>query len=341
MTTPTAATASSTRSDELRTPPPHARRLADRHHLWRRHRAARRLAVARLAARHVAGFGVEPGLVRTAVSRLVADGWFERTRIGTQQLLPPVHHRCGRVRDRHRAHLSRDRSRLVGRDGHCHHHHAQMRRGAAPIATACCAKATDKLAANVMLRPRPQGIRRSRQPECARRRDHLVTRPENEERRDALARACWQLDELDAAYRKFLKAFGPVAAEIAGGASLTDAQAFQLRILLIHDWRRIVLRDPLLPARHAAHGLAGNRALELVGGVYRRILRSLRALARPARRKRERRRSPPPQPPWPIASQRDDAPDYVTENLQRTDFYVTYKVDAANRIGRKACTRRP
>ena len=32
----------------------------------------------------LAGFGVEPGLVRTAVSRLVADGWFERTRIGKQ-----------------------------------------------------------------------------------------------------------------------------------------------------------------------------------------------------------------------------------------------------------------
>src|SRR5262245_33808431 len=32
----------------------------------------------------MAGFGVEPGLVRTAVSRLVADGWFERTRIGNE-----------------------------------------------------------------------------------------------------------------------------------------------------------------------------------------------------------------------------------------------------------------
>src|SRR5262245_6241734 len=30
----------------------------------------------------VAGFGVEAGLVRTAISRLVTDGWFERTRIG-------------------------------------------------------------------------------------------------------------------------------------------------------------------------------------------------------------------------------------------------------------------
>jgi phenylacetic acid degradation operon negative regulatory protein len=30
----------------------------------------------------MAGFGVEPGLVRTAISRLVTDGWFERTRLG-------------------------------------------------------------------------------------------------------------------------------------------------------------------------------------------------------------------------------------------------------------------
>ena len=88
----------------------------------------------------------------------------------------------------------------------------------------------------------------------------MVTRPESEEKAKALAQTCWQLDELAAAYGKFLKAFGPVAHEIADGAQLTDAQAFQLRVLLIHDWRRIVLRDPLLPARDAAGGLARDTA---------------------------------------------------------------------------------
>jgi phenylacetic acid degradation operon negative regulatory protein len=100
----------------------------------------------------------------------------------------------------------------------------------------------------------------------------LITRPQAPADARALAAACWQLDPLGAAYRQFLKAFGPVAGQIADGAHLTDAQAFQLRILLIHDWRRIVLRDPLLPHAMLPVDWPGIRALELVAGVYRRIL---------------------------------------------------------------------
>ena len=100
----------------------------------------------------------------------------------------------------------------------------------------------------------------------------LTTRPQSAESARALAQVCWQLDDLAAAYRAFLKAFGPVADDIAGGAQLGDVQAFQLRILLIHDWRRIVLRDPLLPRAMLPEDWPGTRALELVSGVYRQAL---------------------------------------------------------------------
>jgi phenylacetic acid degradation operon negative regulatory protein len=100
----------------------------------------------------------------------------------------------------------------------------------------------------------------------------MVTRPQSVENAHALAKACWQLDALDAAYRGFLAAFGPVADEIAGGTRLTDAQAFQLRTLLVHDWRRVVLRDPLLPGAMLPEGWPGLRALAVVTGVYPKIL---------------------------------------------------------------------
>jgi phenylacetic acid degradation operon negative regulatory protein len=99
-----------------------------------------------------------------------------------------------------------------------------------------------------------------------------VTRPQGADTARALAGACWPLDPVDAAYRQFLKAFGPVADEVANGIRLTDAQAFQLRILLIHDWRRIVLRAPLLPRAMLPEDWPGFRALELVCSVYRQVL---------------------------------------------------------------------
>ena len=74
-------------------------------------------------------------------------------------------------------------------------------------------------AANVMLRPRVSYVSSEPQPDP---RDviSMVTRPESEEKAKTLAQTCWQLDELAAAYGKFLKAFGPAADEIADGTHL-------------------------------------------------------------------------------------------------------------------------
>jgi phenylacetic acid degradation operon negative regulatory protein len=214
------------------------------------------------------GFGVEPGLVRTAISRLVADGWFERTRIGKQS-----YYRLSTARA---AELESATSRIY--------------RGAEPawsgemeVAVITTPDAAERAAhrqrmlregwgqaaANVMMRPHSGAT-----PDRPGSADIIIltTRHQRGETARALAQACWQLDALDAAYRQLLKAFGPVAGEIADGAHLGDAQAFQLRILLIHDWRRIVLRDPLLPHAMLPEDWPGTRAHELVSSVYRRVL---------------------------------------------------------------------
>jgi phenylacetic acid degradation operon negative regulatory protein len=220
----------------------------------------------------VDGFGVEPGLVRTAISRLVSDGWFERTRIGRNS-----YYRLSAARA---AEFATATARIYRAD----HPPWSGEMDIVLITTADVAQRgahRDRLlregygqaAVNVMLRPRSEEANSSMpgvQGDVIR----LVTQPDGGETARAIARACWQLDELDALYRHFLKSFAPVAAEIEGGASLGDAQAFQLRTLLIHDWRRIVLRDPQLPAAMLPADWSGTQALQLVGRAYRRILRA-------------------------------------------------------------------
>lgn len=218
----------------------------------------------------MAGFGVEAGLVRTAMSRLVADGWFERTRVGRNSYY--------RLSATNTAEFAAATTRIYRADHPAWSGELDIAIITAPDAGSRGAHRDRMLregygqaAANVMLRPRAQGMGAASR-NGARDVVSLVTQPDNGEKARALARACWQLDELDASYRHFLKAFGPVAAEIEAGPPLEDAQAFQLRTLLIHDWRRIVLRDPLLPEAMLPEDWPGTRALRLLGSVYRQVL---------------------------------------------------------------------
>jgi phenylacetic acid degradation operon negative regulatory protein len=218
----------------------------------------------------MAGFGVEPGLVRTAISRLVTDGWFERERLGK--------HSYYRLSAQRAAEFAAATTRIyrasepawsgemdiaiiISPDAALRGTHRDhlLRQGYGQATT------------NVMLRPRVSGICSS-PPIDSDQIISMVTHPQSEEKVKSLAQTCWQLDELATAYGKFLKAFGPVAQEIADGAHLTGTQAFQLRVLLIHDWRRIVLRDPLLPLKMLPVDWTGTSARALVAGVYRRVL---------------------------------------------------------------------
>src|ERR1700754_3385976 len=62
-----------------------------------------------------------------------------------------------------------------------------------------------------------------------------------------LLRESWPLDRTADAYQKFIKTFEPLRGWIGRRERLSDLDAFTARILLIHHYRRVVLRDPLLP----------------------------------------------------------------------------------------------
>jgi phenylacetic acid degradation operon negative regulatory protein len=84
----------------------------------------------------------------------------------------------------------------------------------------------------------------------------------------ARAEAVWSLAALAGEYRRFLARFGGVAA----GFRDTDAdpeQAFVVRTLLVHAYRRVRLRDPQLPREVLADDWPGAAAYELARGLYR------------------------------------------------------------------------
>src|SRR3954452_25115940 len=86
-----------------------------------------------------------------------------------------------------------------------------------------------------------------------------------------LLRESWPLQRTAEAYWKFRKTFEPLRGWIARN-SLPEADAFTARILLIHHYRRVVLRDPLLPMALLPQDWPGSAARRLCGEIYRALL---------------------------------------------------------------------
>ena len=82
----------------------------------------------------------------------------------------------------------------------------------------------------------------------------------------------WPLERTADAYLKFMKTFEPLRAWIERREQLTDADAFTARVLLIHHYRRVVLRDPLLPVALLPADWPGRAARTLCGEIYRALL---------------------------------------------------------------------
>ena len=83
-----------------------------------------------------------------------------------------------------------------------------------------------------------------------------------------LCRRAWAVDELTGDYRKFVDRYGPLADERAPAPETS----FQLRLMLVHDYRRIVLTDPELPSDLLPAGWPGDRARDLAAELYHRWL---------------------------------------------------------------------
>jgi phenylacetic acid degradation operon negative regulatory protein len=92
----------------------------------------------------------------------------------------------------------------------------------------------------------------------------VSTRPLRE-----LAAEGWDLSAVVQGYRGFIDQFSPLLALLQQGEALAPEQAFVIRTLLIHAYRRVQLHDPMLPVELLPDPWPGSEAYELARALYR------------------------------------------------------------------------
>ncbi len=89
-----------------------------------------------------------------------------------------------------------------------------------------------------------------------------------------MVNGAWNLERLAGVYADFVDRYQPVLDQLRTDANneIDDQSAFLLRILLIHDYRRLLLRDPELPDVLLPSDWPGQKARLLCKELYRRLL---------------------------------------------------------------------
>src|SRR5467141_2523046 len=206
---------------------------------------------------------IDSGVVRTAMSRLATDGWLERSKVGRNSFYRLV--KKGRQTfDAATRHIydpppsgwtGRFELLLIGNSGDRDASREALKNAGfgSPLPGVWVA---------------PSGVA---VPEEAARAIRLEVTAEDDAGRRLLSES-WPLQRTADAYLKFMKTFEPLRGSIGRRERLADAAAFTARILLIHYYRRVVLRDPLLPAALLPKDWPGRAARQLCGEIYRGLL---------------------------------------------------------------------
>jgi phenylacetic acid degradation operon negative regulatory protein len=97
---------------------------------------------------------------------------------------------------------------------------------------------------------------------------HLSAEAAEAETARALAARAWPLDDLAARYSRFTAMFDPTRDALTAASVPDDLACVVIRILLIHEYRRIILRDPLLPAPLLPSDWPGRKAHDLAAAIY-------------------------------------------------------------------------
>lgn len=85
-----------------------------------------------------------------------------------------------------------------------------------------------------------------------------------------LVREGWDLSAVVAGYRRFIEQFTALPALLQAEAPAPQ-QAFIVRTLLIHAYRRVQLHDPMLPLALLPQPWPGSEAYALAQAIYRRV----------------------------------------------------------------------
>jgi phenylacetic acid degradation operon negative regulatory protein len=81
----------------------------------------------------------------------------------------------------------------------------------------------------------------------------------------------WDLGDLARRYKRFADSYSGVADALSGRDTLTSESAFVIRTLLIHEYRKIHLQDPLLPPALLPTDWVGSSAYEAAAQLYAKV----------------------------------------------------------------------
>lgn len=84
-------------------------------------------------------------------------------------------------------------------------------------------------------------------------------------------RDSWNIDDLAAQYSEFIQLFRPVWQALREQDKLQPSDCFLARTLLIHEYRKLLLRDPQLPDELLPGDWEGRAARQLCRNIYRLI----------------------------------------------------------------------
>lgn len=223
----------------------------------------------------MADFGVSERLVRTSVFRLVKDGWLQSDQIGrrsyyslTEQGSERFEQATHRIYGTPASHWDGEWCLLLL---------STLDTETKDIVRKECGwLGFGPMSANVLAHPLPDlseldvTIRRLGVV------DSLVVMRgrtiKSETAMRELTRSCWNLDDIDARYRAFVQHFRPLIKALSGRSQLSqlsEKSAFIVRTLLIQEYRKVLLRDPWLPAELLPAGWHGAAAYQLCRNLYR------------------------------------------------------------------------
>ena len=86
-----------------------------------------------------------------------------------------------------------------------------------------------------------------------------------------LVMARWDLEDLRQRFAGFTKLYSRVLKDLQAENQVSGHNLFLLRVMLIHEYRRILLHDPALPATMMPSDWEGIAAQTLAGDIYRLV----------------------------------------------------------------------